>query len=285
MKVGYLGPKESTYSYMAACVYFDKRRSPSFVPITPQPDICVAVRRGEVDRGVVAVENVIDGAVFSVIQAMRGEHSRGVRVCGEVTIPIEIFPLRAEYRNELPACVVSHPTALGQCSRYVEQLERQGVKKEFASSTGEAATRAKKDPTILALGPSILTKTMGLVSVFNCSVADDPNNSTRFWIIAKNVSCKPTGKDKTSLLVSLTRDEPGGVYRSLGPFAEQKINLCFLFPIPIPGTQWEYTFLLELEAHEDDPSMEKALDKLVNNSGVLSTHVLGSYPNSLMYSP
>ncbi len=283
MKVGYLGPEGLTYGYMAARKYFDGRHGVKLLPHAPQPDICTEVRRGTFDRGVVAIENVIDGAVFEVVRPMKTEHGFGVRVCGEVTIPIEVFPFRAEAREDLPRVVVSHGTALRQCSRYVSSLEKQGVSKQIVSSTGEAALQAKDDPTVLALGPVVWEETLGLIRLSDQSVADDSDNFTRFWVIGRGVPSKPTGKDKTAILVSLTRDAPGGLYRSLAPFAERKINLCFLFPIPIPKTQWEYTFLIEFEAHEKDPLMEEALEELMR-SGALTAQVLGSFPNTATYS-
>ena len=163
------------------------------------------------------------------------------------------------------------------------ELERQGVTARPVRSTGAAALEAQKDPTILALGPKVWEETLGLVRLSDESVADDKENFTRFWVIGRGVSPKPTKRDKTAILVSLTRDVPGGLYWSIAPFAERKINLGFMFPIPIPNLLWEYTFLLEFEAHERDPLMDEAIKEL-KRSGVLTVQVLGSYPNTATYS-
>ena len=285
MKVGYLGPEKSTFGYMAALKHFGVGEEVEYVPVSPQPTICTAVRHGMVDFGVVAVENVIDGAVFETIRAMRAESSFGVRVCGEVTIPIEIFLLRAMKDGTLPRKVLSHQTAVRQCSKFVAELAKQGVEVAYAASTGEAALQAKGNPDIAALGPAILEETVGLTRVSEASVVDEPDdNFTRFWVLGmRNNTSVPTGKDKTSLLVSLGRGEPGSLCRSLQPFEQAGINLCFMFPIPIARRRWEYTFLMELEAHIGEPKMESAIEAL-EEGGALCVKVLGSYPNSSVYS-
>jgi len=103
-KVGYLGPNMSTFGYMAAEKFFLKtkeERKVEFVPYKTHEDVCLAVGKKEVNYGVVAIENVIDGVVTETIRAVEDVDGHlGLKVWAEVVVPIELFYLRKEKCSE-----------------------------------------------------------------------------------------------------------------------------------------------------------------------------------------
>ena len=102
------------------------------------------------------------------------------------------------------------------------------------------------------------------------------NNFTRFLSIAKEMS-KRTGNDKTSIVFSF-KNQPGGLFNMLRPFAEQGINLTKIESRPSKKKAWEYVFYVDMEGHIDDPPVKEALHRLQDGSYFVK--VLGSYPKA-----
>lgn len=113
-KVAYLGPDPATFGYMAAERHFQGQEV-DFLPLKSHANISLAVGRQEAGYGVVAIENYIDGAISETIRALdKNARMLGVRICGEVIVPIEHFLLH-QANGGIPKKVLSHPSALRQC--------------------------------------------------------------------------------------------------------------------------------------------------------------------------
>lgn len=281
MKVGYLGP-EGSYGYMAARKFFADLPDESFIPINPQGKICSAVGKLQVDFGVVAIENVIDGMIAETIHGLCDADTRfGVKITGEVSVPIEHFLLRQPGAEGQFTTILSHESAIRQCQRLVAEMAARGVSVERRGSTAQAAEEAAGNPQVAAIASAYAQERFGLERVRPDSVGDRPGNETRFWILGKQHAAR-TGRDKTTLLFNLEHDKPGGLYRTLGHFAnsEPPINLLVIFANPMPGRRWEYTFLAELSGHIDDPQMDRAMEAL-ESSGEPIARFLGSYPDAI----
>ncbi len=133
VKVGYLGPDNCTFGFQAFTQAFSpeagichERPNPS--PFSSHHDICDAVGRLDVRYGVVAVENAIDGVVAETIRSIESVSNHlGLFVCGEVTVPIKLFYMNKSGEDKTPKRLLSHPTALGQCRRFVAELQKKGV--------------------------------------------------------------------------------------------------------------------------------------------------------------
>ena len=90
-----------------------------------------------------------------------------------------------------------------------------------------------------------------------------------------NFGVAPTGKDKTSILLSV-KDKPGALYRILRPFSQQGINLTKIESRPSRRKAWEYFFFIDFEGHVEDKKIQKALSVIEKNT--LFLKILGSYP-------
>ncbi len=106
------------------------------------------------------------------------------------------------------------------------------------------------------------------------NIEDDPNNTTRFLVIgAQEVA--PSGKDKTSLVMS-ARNLPGAIHGLLAPLADNGVSMSRLESRPSRAGLWEYVFFVDIEGHQQDTKVAKALQELREKAAFLK--VLGSYP-------
>jgi len=301
IKVGYLGlktergPDTTTFGYMAAEKHFSIQRDSdevAFINYPAHEEICYAVARQELDQGVVAVENSVIGFVPETIRAVcDAEMYGGLRVCAEVVIPIKLYYLRKEIREDPPKVVLSHSAGLTQCSRFIRSLRIQGIDTDLRRSTGEAAYEANQNPEYAVLASSRAENAYGLVRIEQRSVTDHKTAQTRFWVLGKQHAQK-TGKDKSAFLVSLSKDEAGALWKMLGCFfgtetedavyrqKEKSSNLLYVYPLPIPGRPWEYNFLLEFSGHVNDPEIHEGLDSfMMSGLSLMHARFLGSYPS------
>lgn len=281
MKVGYLGPGKVTFGFMAAEKFFSGKEDVEFVPFPNHTEICRVAGEEEIDFGVVAIENVIEGVVTETIYAAdRISRKNRLLVSGEVEIPIELFFLRKVNDGSAPSRLLSHAVALRQCSKKVVAFQKanNNIPVEATDSTGKAAEVASKEPSCVVISTAKAEQEYGLIRLESGSIADNPNNFTRFWIVG-NKKAKPTGHDKTCLLVNLDQPVPGGVCKTLAPFSSRGINLLLIAPIPIPGRKWEYSFMMEFAGSLGDPKMEEAYHELCSSGISMDAPlVLGSYP-------
>lgn len=300
-RVGYLSPNtevgsdKTTFGYLAAEKhFFDQRDGIEFINFPSHEEICYAVARQELDYGVVAAENSVVGFVPETIRAVcDAEIYGGLRVGAEIIVPIEMFYLRKENRKDPPKLVLSHTVALQQCNRFLRSLRAQGIDINFRRSTGEAAYEASKNSEYAALATDRAESAYGLIRLEPYSVTDHETARTRFWIIGKQ-HAQRTGKDKSAFLVSLSRDESGVLWKTLGSFFSTKSkgqsiykqkevcpNLLYVYPLPIPGRPWEYNFLLEFSGHVDDPEIHEGLENFMYSGlSLMHARFLGSYPRT-----
>ena len=105
-------------------------------------------------------------------------------------------------------------------------------------------------------------------------IEDAPHNYTRFFVIGRQV-VKPTGNDKTSLLLSI-KDRPGALHSLLQPLFDSEINLTRIESRPSRKKAWEYVFFVDLLGHVDEPQIQSALESISEHC--IEMKVLGSYP-------
>ena len=110
------------------------------------------------------------------------------------------------------------------------------------------------------------------------NIEDDPNNTTRFLVIGK-IETRPTGHDKTSIMVS-SRNEAGALYELLAPLARHKVSMSKIESRPSHRGLWDYVFFLDLEGHVADPAMQDVLDEIRRKAVMFK--LLGSYPKSVL---
>ncbi len=267
VKVAYLGP-EGTFSHMAVKRQFGL--SARAIPIKTIAAVFEEVERGGADLGVVPVENSSEGMINHTLDSFVDSD---LKISAEIVLKISLCLLaRAEVDLDRVERVYSIPVALAQCRRWLAtHLPRATVVE--SPSTAEAARSAHGDAHGVAVASEMAARLYDLRALKR-NIEDLTQNVTRFLVLGRE-QAEPTGRDKTSVLLT-TRDQPGILYKVLGSFAEQGLNMTKIESRPSRRRAWEYIFFVDVDGHERDLPVAAAL-KVVRGH-CESMKVLGSYP-------
>ncbi len=244
------------------------------VPCDTFAEAFAAVRSGDCALGVIAMENSIAGRVGDVHHLLP---SSGLKIVGERFKPIR-FHLMANPGVALEDVreVSSHVMALGQCRRLIQKLRLRAV---VASDTAGAARdlAERPDPHHAAIAPALAAELYGL-TILARDIEDEPDNTTRFLVMTGDPSPAepPDGVDCLTSLIFHTRDVPAALYKALGGFASNGVNLIKLESY-IDGSQFTPAqFYAEIEGRPGDPGVALALEELAFFAGQID--LLGVYP-------
>lgn len=263
-KIGYLGPP-GTFTEEAALTI--KGKHIAFATIN---EVFEAVSGGEVDSGVVPIENSIEGSVGITLDLLAHEYD--LKIKREILLPINNNLLINPDANMGDVKIIySHSQALSQCRKFIEDLE---VDVHSASSTAAAAELILGKKSSAAIGTKRAAQLNNLkIAAWN--IQDYKTNVTRFVMIDSEDHLR-TGEDKTSIGFSLMEDEPGGLYEILGDFAEKNINLTKIESRPSKEKLGRYIFFIDFEGHRDDPMIRNILNIIKSKVGYIK--IFGSYP-------
>ena len=170
--------------------------------------------------------------------------------------------------------VRSHSQAIGQCNKMISENK---LKPIISADTAGSAKfiSEKKDKTDSAIASELAAKIYSL-EILKSNVEDESGNVTRFFIMGKD-SKHPEHKDKkyiTSCIFKL-KSIPAALYKALGGFATNGVNLCKLESFSVKNTFDQVNFYIDIEGHIEDPSLQKALEELGFHTQKLD--VLGVY--------
>ncbi|MFA5104429.1 MAG: prephenate dehydratase [Candidatus Margulisiibacteriota bacterium] len=272
-KIGYLGPK-GTFSYEAAKMYAKKIDGAELVAYSTLHDILFSVDREDIEKGIVPVENSIEGTI-GVVQDMLVKEV-DLKICGELVLPVsESLICKNKIKLTDISEIHSHPQPLEQCRGWLRKNIPQ-ARLIPAPSTAEAAKIISEsdDDMLCAIGPAGLSEMYGL-QIIEKDITDYHDNTTRFIILSKTDS-KPTGEDKTSIVFSILADRPGGLYSILGEFSSRGINLTKIESRPSKKALGDYFFFVDMDGHRTDKDVAQALSDIVNKVAFIK--ILGSYP-------
>jgi chorismate mutase / prephenate dehydratase len=264
IRAAYLGP-EFTYSHLAAVERFG--HSAELIPVGTIAAVFEEVDRGQVQFGVVPMENSTDGRVSDTLDCFSRSPAR---ICGELQLRIHHCLLSVGSRDQIRT-VYSKPQPLSQCRNWLAR-HMPNVALQEVGSSAEAARRAKGDATIAAVASAQAGVNYEL-PVLVKNIEDNPNNITRFAIISTRTSDR-TGKDKTALMFEIAH-EPGALADSMTVFKRNRLNMTWIESFPIPGHMGRYLFFIEFVGHHSEPRARKAIATLAKRS--LRLEVLGSY--------
>jgi chorismate mutase/prephenate dehydratase len=266
LKVAYFGP-ESTFTHEAARRAFGT--SVQFEPHTTVAEVFAKVERGEVQHGVVPVENSMEGAVTHTLDELMASP---LKICGEVYLPISQNLLSKEESLKGIKIVYSHPMALGQVATWLRREIPHAVLGEV-ESTAEAARRAAEEPQVGAIGSALAAEAYDL-AVLARNIQDVRTNTTRFIVLGRSWA-GPTGKDKTSVVFSV-KDRPGVLRDALSAFAGEGISLTRIESRPSRRRAWTYVFFADFQGHPEEEWVARALKALEEHCPFVS--VIGAYP-------
>ena len=265
LKVAYLGPK-ATFTHLACIQQFGF--SAAYIPVNSIKEVFSEVERGRVNYGVVPIENSTEGVVNHTLDTFIDSP---LKISAEIIQEVSHHLLSKSGRLSDIKHIYSHPHAIAQCKRWLEEnLPKTPITEVY--STAKAAEICLEDPGAAAIASELAGKLYGL-EIVKKRIEDNINNSTRFLVISGK-SSERTGRDKTSVMFSV-KDRVGALYDILKPFAKNNINLTKIESRPSGKKVWEYIFFVDLEGHADDKSVKMGLDELKDHTVFLK--VLGSY--------
>ena len=281
MRLGYLGPPGTFCEEALRASAGALAGTADLVPGATVHETIMAVRDGEVDRALVPIENSVEGAVTTTVDALTVE-APGIRIVGEHVLPVRLALIAAR-PLELGGIdtVVSHPHATAQCARFLRaELPRARVLP--AGSTADAVRIvAGGDSPWAALGTQLAAELYGGV-VLRDGVEDEHEHETRFvWLAAGDSGPWPPAADgaafKTSILFAGAGDDaPGWLVRCLSEFAFRGVNLSKIESRPRRRRLGHYLFLVDAHGAEEDAGLADAVEGLRRHCE--EVRVLGSYP-------
>ena len=254
-----------------ACV----ERYPEMIPL-PCPtfeDAFAALQDGAADLGMIPIENSIAGRVADIHNLLPAS---GLHIVGETFLPIhfQLLGVKGAKASDLRS-VHSHVHALGQCRKIIRKL---GLKAVIAGDTAGSAREVAEwaDPTKASLATRLAGEIYGLDSLGE-DVEDEAHNTTRFVILSKTPLWAPAGAGPVvTTFIFRVRNVPAALYKALGGFATNGVNMTKLESYMVEGEFSATQFLSDVDGHPDDPTLRRALDELAFFSK--EVRVLGVYP-------
>jgi chorismate mutase/prephenate dehydratase len=270
IRVTYLGP-EGTFSEQAVRKHFG-----AAVEALPVASVDEAFRRceaGAVQFTVVPVENSTEGVVGRTLDLLL---TTPLRICAEIELRVQQNLLAKGSVKDIRR-LYSHAQSLAQCTAWLAQ-NLPSAERIPVGSNAEAAQRAAKEEGAAAIAGEAAAERYGLTLLAR-SIEDSPNNTTRFLVLGE-LDAGPTGKDRTSIVMS-AENKPGAVHALLSPLAQHRVSMTRIESRPARSRSalWEYVFFIDVEGHQKDAPVAKALAELQAKAPFLK--VLGSYPAAL----
>jgi len=281
MKIVFLGP-EASFTHLVSSKVFPKEElisSPSIL------ECFKSVRNNLVDIAVLPLENSIEGTVSMTLDYLYD--SSDICILAEAVMPIshQLMIHPEQYNDEIIEKIYSHPQALAQTFNFLNKNYPNVYRQEF-SSTSAAAKRVSENShrKLAAVANSFAAKIYGL-KIIEKNIQDFEQNHTRFIIISKNkyeikTNEYPKSTEKTSLLVTLPEDHPGGLHQVLSVFAWRRLNLSKIESRTLKTKLGNYFFFINIEGLVDEILIRNSFEEL-RSIGV-TVKPLGNYPEYLL---
>jgi len=244
------------------------------LPCASFEDVFAAMQRGNASHAVIPLENSIAGRVADVHTLLP---KSGLFITGEhyekITHNLLVLP---GTKTDAIKDVHSHVQALSQCRDY---LRAQGFSPVVHSDTAGAARDVSywKNPRNAAIASSLAAEIYGL-EILQRDIADAAHNTTRFVVLERSARTPEyvSGQSYKTTLYFTLRNVPAALYKALGGFATNGINLCKIESYLSGGSFQAAEFFVEVEGHPETEAFRNALQELEFYSSALS--ILGVYP-------
>jgi chorismate mutase / prephenate dehydratase len=266
-RIAFLGPLYS-FSHLAAIHRFGQ--SVELVPVGTIAAVFEEVFRKQSDFGLVPIENSTDGRVADTLDMFTRMR---VRICGEIELRIHHSLLGKCPRTDIRE-VYSKTQPLSQCRNWLAK-HLPTARTIEVTSTSTAAQLAAEKPGAAAIASMQAGVHYGL-DVIAGNIEDNPFNATRFAVIGDHPSPR-TGNDRTAMLFQMEH-RPGTLADAMAIFKRAKLNLTWIESFPLPGPTRGYLFFVEMEGHETDTRLRRAVATLERKA--LRLEILGSFPTS-----
>jgi chorismate mutase/prephenate dehydratase len=264
LRVAYLGPAYS-YTHLAAIHRFGQ--AVELVPVGTIAAVFEELNRGHANYGLVPIENSTDGRITDTLDMFT---RLPAKICGEVQLHIHHHLLGRCARSDVQE-VYSKPQALSQCRNWLTK-HLPTARTVEVTSTSTAAQLAQDKPGAAAIASIQAGVHYGL-NVLAENIEDIQGNLTRFAVIGGH-SGERTGSDKTALMFEIEH-RPGALANALAIFKRNRLNLTWIESFPIARPEGGYYFFVELEGHQHEPRVRRAIDSLQRRC--VRLNALGSY--------
>ncbi|MFB5597473.1 MAG: prephenate dehydratase [Nitrosopumilaceae archaeon] len=258
--------ERGAYSESAAVSFF--KNDVETVPLPTFGDVLESTSSDKTDYSVLPVENSIEGSVGESYDLL---YSTKLNAVGEVYYKIEHCLIGTGSLSQIDT-VYSHPQALGQCRKFLQEHNMKTV--PTYDTAGSVKIIKDIDDNSIACIASKNAAEIYHIPIIQQGIADNENNYTRFLILSKK-AVKKSNKDKTSIIFSI-KHEPGALYRIMEKFHNAGVNLTKIESRPKKNTTWEYNFYVDFEGNQNESRVSEMLDKIRQDS--LFLKILGSYP-------
>jgi prephenate dehydratase len=280
MTYAYLGPV-GTFTWVALGQVVEAAGA-DWLAVNNVGEALRAVEDATAVAAMVAVENSVEGGVSAAQDALAA--STGLQILGEYLVPVNFdIVVRPGTALADARVLVAHPVAYAQCRTWIEANLPRHEHLPATSNVSAVLELAASDRADAAIAPHGYAE-HAEADVLAANVGDNPNAVTRFVLIGRRQPVAPsTGTDKTTLIVELPDNRPGGLLEMLEQFATRGVNLSLLESRPIGDALGRYRFVIDLDGHVEDERVADALLGLKRFSP--RVQFLGSYRRADGHAP
>ncbi|OYR19812.1 prephenate dehydratase [Brucella thiophenivorans] len=247
------------------------------LPCPTFEDAFNAVESGAADLAMIPIENTLAGRVADIHYLLP---LADIHIVGEYFLPIhfQLMVLPGVKREEIKT-VHSHVHALGQCRKVIRQ---NGWKPVIAGDTAGAArfVADEQDRSMAALAPRLASELYGL-DILEENVEDSEDNVTRFVVLSKTKNWEPRPEKDERIITTFVfrvRNVPAALYKAMGGFATNGVNMTKLESYQVGGRFIATQFYADIEGHPEDRNVQLALEELAFFSK--EVRILGVYKGS-----
>ena len=249
------------------------------IPCKNFSDTVESLCKGKTNQAIVAIENSLFGSINEVYDLIL---ANDVTICAEVYLRIQqcLIGLPGTKLKDIKE-VHSHPVALAQCEQFLDEKLPNAERFEHHDTAGSVAdVKLWADPSKVAIASQEAADLHGL-EVIESEIETNKQNYTRFVLLTRKTNKIPTNSNKTSLVLRTPADvKAGSLYRALGVFAKNNVNMFVLHSRPIIGKAWHYMFYLDIDSSPNQPHFDSMIKELSDQGCQLS--ILGSYKNNML---
>ncbi|MGC2779426.1 MAG: prephenate dehydratase [Bradyrhizobium sp.] len=243
------------------------------MPCATFEDALSAISNGEADLGMIPIENSVAGRVADIHHLLPAS---GLYIIGEWFLPVrhQLMALKGTKLTDIRT-VESHVHALGQCRRIIRQL---GVRPIVAGDTaGSARDVAQRgDKSVAAIASRLAAEIYGL-EILAEDVEDEAHNTTRFVVLAREEKwAEQNSGPLVTSFVFRVRNLPAALYKAMGGFATNGVNMTKLESYMVDGNFFATQFYADVDGHPNDRGLAFALEELKFFSREF--RIVGVYP-------
>ena len=267
-KVAFQGEK-GAYSHLACLEIFPDIEA---VPCSTFEEAFQLVKDNSEYKIVIPIENTLAGRVAD-IHYLIPKYKLQIHAEHFQKVTHNLLGIKGSNIKDIKT-VRSHSQAIGQCSKIISNNKLQPI--ISADTAGSAKFVAEKNDKSESAIASKLAAEIYNLEILKSNIEDESGNVTRFFIMGRDTQ-HPELKDKkyiTSCIFKL-KSIPAALYKALGGFATNSVNLCKLESFSVKNTFDQVNFYIDIEAHIEDPALQKALEELGFHTEKLD--VLGVY--------